>query len=192
MRGTVKGNTQVGIDERVARLRLQLVASDMSRRIGLRIRQRRVEMGLTQKQVAVRMATPDLDKQRLSDWERGHNKPSERYLKELVAALEVPDVSYFYEDPEQPDVLDALGSDGSGPSPETNAAAIAELNERLDRIEGKLDQLLMQERAEPSVGQQIHEAFEEMTSRLGREVGKRPPRSRREADRSPAAPRAVA
>lgn len=111
-------------------------ATELSLRVGTRIRQRRKELRLTQKQLAHAMiqaaATIDepsaADPQRVSDWERGYNVPSERYLRQLVLALKVPDASYFYEAPERPDLLDELA-----PPP---------AEDRLDRIEGTLNGLI--------------------------------------------------
>lgn len=118
------------------------MASQMGLRIGARIRARRDELGLTQKQVARAMneaAADDdqqsaADAQRVSDWERGYNKPSERYLRQLVAALQVPDLTYFFEEPEQPDVLASLAP-ANGDQ--------ADLLGRLIAIEKKLDQLAL-------------------------------------------------
>lgn len=107
MTGTVKGATQVGIDERLTRLRLQLMATEMGRRFGQRMRVRRLELGLKQREVAARMRDADpenadaVQKQHISDWERGV-EPSDRYKSLIAQALEVSDVSYFYEEPGKP------------------------------------------------------------------------------------------
>lgn len=135
--GTVKGTTNFGIDERLERLRLQVVITEMGRRIGSRIRQRRTELGLTQKQVA-KLIREDFDKQRLSDWERGANIPNEANFAALVIALEVPDVSYFYEEPEEPDLMEAFSADSNG-QPGDLAGQLKKVDERLAAIERSLE-----------------------------------------------------
>ncbi len=108
---TVNPATNIGIDEQLADLRLRLVVGEVNKRVGQRIRERRTELRFTQKQVAARMREvakergedePAVDAQRISDWERSYNMPSERYLGLLVAALEVEGVSYFYAEPSVP------------------------------------------------------------------------------------------
>jgi DNA-binding XRE family transcriptional regulator len=64
---------------------------------------------------------------------------------------------------------------------------------QLDRIEQKLDQVLsLLQAQEVDTAMEIHRAFEEMANRLGREVGKRPARSRANTGRSREAPPAAA
>jgi transcriptional regulator with XRE-family HTH domain len=132
---TVKPPRNFSIDAQVNALRLRVMAGEVALRFGQRMRQRRRELELTQKQVAARMPSgaPDgpVDAQRISDWERGYNEPTDRYKLELIAALDVPDVSYFYETVEldTPDLAEALGETGD--------------DDRLKRIESKLDLLLV-------------------------------------------------
>jgi transcriptional regulator with XRE-family HTH domain len=142
---TVKANRNFSIDERLDALRLQVVASEMARRIGRAIRRRRKELDLTQKQVAAEMrkaaqseeeGEPAVDGQRVSDWERGYNKPSERYLHLLVAALKVEGVGYFYEDeapgaPETPDVLGAFKGDDAESRLERIETQVSEIRDAL-------------------------------------------------------------
>lgn len=145
MPGTVKNGSEVGIDARVAALRLRLVAkTDTSVNFGKWMRHRRDELKLTQAQVAKRLndRLPEMaaDKQRVSDWERGYNMPSDAYKPAIVRALEVDDLSYFYRsfgETEQPDVLDVL----SRPSSDT-APGYEVLVGRMDDIEGLLNQLM--------------------------------------------------
>jgi transcriptional regulator with XRE-family HTH domain len=62
--------------------------------------------------------------QQVSNWERGVNKPSDRHLEALAAALDV-DVAYFVAaelDEPMPDLDDILTS-----------------SERIERLEAKLD-----------------------------------------------------
>jgi transcriptional regulator with XRE-family HTH domain len=106
-------------------LRLQLMASEIAVRIGERLRARREELGLNQRELADRMPAA-VSNQHVSNWERGVYKPSERYLEKLAEALDV-DVSYFYarddEPRETPDLMGAFSGDGDG------------VEERLESIE---------------------------------------------------------
>lgn len=115
MIGTVKARTQVGIDERRTALRLQLMATDVSKLFGQRMRFRREELHLKQREVAdrIRAEAPEraCDKQRVSDWERGLNLPDDDYKEAIVTALEVDGLGYFFQPlgaSEQPDLLDTL------------------------------------------------------------------------------------
>jgi transcriptional regulator with XRE-family HTH domain len=102
--------------------------TELSVRIGRRLAQARNDLGLKQREVAARMGIdPPLDAQRISDWERGVNKPSERHMQALADALG-KDVSWFYEDPDAAPAPDLVGVLSGAP--------------RLDRIEAKLDRLI--------------------------------------------------
>jgi transcriptional regulator with XRE-family HTH domain len=127
MPASVKSATNFGTTDRLAALRLQLMAGELARQIGERIRQRRTELGLNQGDLAALIGSTAVNNQRISDWERGVNKPSERYMEELAVALE-RDVSWFY-------------SGDVSPTPDLMAALPGTENQ-LDRIEAKLDQLL--------------------------------------------------
>ena len=103
------------------------MATEHSRRIGARIRERRVKLGLKQKELAA-LIDPDgatgVDGQRISDWERGVNKPSDRYWPGLVEALGRP-LAWFHAaevDEAMPDLDEILTS-----------------SERIERLEAKLD-----------------------------------------------------
>lgn len=79
------------------------MSSDLSKHVGTRIRQARLEMGLrTQRELAQRFANDAVNNQRISDWERGVNRPSERYMHEL-AQITGKDVSWFYFTPPVPE-----------------------------------------------------------------------------------------
>lgn len=173
--GTVKGATNFGIDERLERLRLQVVVTEMGRRIGSRIRQRRTELGLTQKQVA-KCIRADFDKQRISDWERGANIPNEANFAALVTALEVPDVSYFYEEAEQPDVLDALAS-ANGHPPDL-AAQLVGITNRLDSIDRRLEEVANQQGILTETDRDVLRQVEAALRRLGLDIGRGRPQSR--------------
>ncbi len=103
------------------------MAGEVAVRIGAQMRARREELCLNQREVADRINVPAVSNQRISDWERGVYRPSERYLPKIAEALET-DVSYFYTAParETPDLNGALSAHPS----------------QLDRIEAKLDILL--------------------------------------------------
>lgn len=112
MSASVKSIRNFGTKNRHDSLRLQLMATEMSRQVGRRIRQRRLEMNLKQRQLADLLESDAVDGQRVSDWERGVNQPSERYLKMLAAVMD-RDVAWFYEkETETPDLL-AGQADGS-------------------------------------------------------------------------------
>lgn len=127
---SVKSATNSAIDERLKTLRLQVMASETAKRVGARIRQRREQMGLNQRQFAELFDDSSaVTNQHISNWERGINEPSERYMDELVRVTE-RDRAWFYSDPASdpsPDLMGALSeAQGLGA-------------DRLDRIEQKLD-----------------------------------------------------
>lgn len=125
MSASVKPGSHFGTKSRLDALRLRLMASEMAEQIGERIRQRRMQLGLKQRELADLLNEPAIDNQRISDWERGVNKPSERYMQSLARALE-RDVAWFY------------GS-GKGPTPDLMAGnGNSEREERLERIEAEL------------------------------------------------------
>jgi transcriptional regulator with XRE-family HTH domain len=103
----------------------------MAVNVGRRMRTRREELGLNQRELAANIPSDAVDNQRISDWERGVNKPSDRYMEQVAEALGKP-VAWFYEDDEPaetPDLMSALGAD-------------AKERNQLDHIEAKLDALL--------------------------------------------------
>jgi transcriptional regulator with XRE-family HTH domain len=108
MTASVKPLRNFGTKNRLDALRVQLMAGEISIRIGQRIREARRGLGLNQRELAVKIneiaeqdgvATP-IDNQRISDWERGVNKPSERYMALLASALDKK-MSWFWEVPGQ-------------------------------------------------------------------------------------------
>jgi transcriptional regulator with XRE-family HTH domain len=130
MAASVKLPTDFGTTDRLEALRLQLMAGELASRIGARIREAREDLGINQRQLADRIPSDAVNNQRVSDWERGVNKPSDRYMKMIATALDRP-VGWFYTEAsvETPDLMEALNGNGNGPS-------------QLDRIEEKLDRLL--------------------------------------------------
>jgi len=134
---------------RLDALRLRLVAGETAKRIGERIRDRRLELGLNQRQLAERIPNDAVNNQRVSDWERGVHQPSERHLKQLATALEV-DVAYFYIAPEAlptPPLLSVLeGGEGQGAEILSLLKQLVErqgaLEQRQKALEAKIDRLL--------------------------------------------------
>ncbi len=118
-------------------LRVQLMARETAERIGRRIRQRRLEMGLDkQRYLAELMRAEDpsiaVDNQRISDWERGVNTPSDRHLQLLAKVLK-RDVAWFYEETTQEELFEGA-----------SAAEISRLQSLLDRLEvvvGRLESI---------------------------------------------------
>src|SRR5947209_3552405 len=108
---TVKPPNVVVTTNRLDRLRLQIMASDLARIVGRQIRARRLAAGMhRQRELAEKMESPTISNQTISDWERGVNKPSDEHLRELAAILEC-EVSDFYAeitDASTPDALAAL------------------------------------------------------------------------------------
>lgn len=126
MPASVKPGSHFGTKSRLDALRLQLMASEMAEQIGRRIRERREELRLNQRELAERLNDPVLTNQRISDWERGVNKPSERYMHALARALE-RDVAWFYGGEKGP-TPDLMAGNGNS----------SEREERLERIEAEL------------------------------------------------------
>lgn len=139
MSSTVKSGRRVGIDERREALRLRVMAGELAVTAGRRMRARREELKLTQPQVAaqIKKLLPEMavDKQRVSDWERGYNFPSDRYKRSIAVVLQVEDLggfSYFL-------VSDELEEQET---PDPFAANRRQTDDRLEAIEQKLDQVL--------------------------------------------------
>ncbi len=113
MSASVKSATNFGTTDRLARLRFQVMAGDLAARIGRRIAARRAELSLTQGQLAAQVGTDAVNNQRISDWERGVNRPSDRYMAEIASALDRP-VAWFFEDEDAggtPDLMAVLPKD---------------------------------------------------------------------------------
>lgn len=117
--------------DRLAALRLQLVATEMSLRIGNRIRQRREELGIkTQRELADLIPISSVTNQTINKWEKGAHEPGPQYKALLAKALQV-DVAYFIADEPQ------------GPTPDlSRLPADQGLADRLDRIEQRIQRLI--------------------------------------------------
>lgn len=103
------------------RRRFQLMAAEMAERVGIRMRTRREELGLTQAQLAA-LIEGKAEGAQVSRWERGKHQPQD--LAPIARALEV-DLSYFYAP--EPDKNDT-------PSPFASSAAPGALDETLREI----------------------------------------------------------
>jgi transcriptional regulator with XRE-family HTH domain len=136
MTTSVKSATSATTTERLARLRLQLVAGELGARVGARIRSLRQQRGLNQRELADKIGDPAVSNQHVSNWERGVYRPSDRYLGKIAAALDVDIAELMAPDrsPEDrtPDLMGALKTDDDS---------------RLGRIEARLDEVLMMLRA---------------------------------------------
>lgn len=137
MAASVKTSSRMPTTDRLSALRLQLVATEISTRVGKNIRRRREELGLNQRQLADRIVDQNPEKnaavsnQTVSNWERGVNEPGGYYKSALAAALEV-DVSYFVRDEPKSPTPDLS-------KPANGADALAD---RLDAIQQQVtDQL---------------------------------------------------
>jgi transcriptional regulator with XRE-family HTH domain len=151
------------------------MATELSLRVGSRIRQRRQELGLMQRQVAERMASTAASYQHISDWERGVSKPSDRYLPELADALETSP-AFFFEEQETPEVIKRLGQTDGIHRLRHEIGAVrshlgGEIGATRDEI-GALRQILHSQ-------QVLLERQQKIMERLVKEVQKPPPRRRK-------------
>lgn len=114
------------------------MAREQTERLGRRIRERREELGLGQRDVADRMTDfPKVSDQYVSKWERGKNRPDDEHLDALAVALETTTadlvagpLSERAPRPEEtPDLIGAMNGD-RGAVPNVEA-----LQAQLDRIE---------------------------------------------------------
>lgn len=127
MTASVKTPSRMPTTNRLSALRLQLVATEMSLRIGQRIRQRREELGIrTQRELADLIPSPSVTNQTVNKWEKGVNEPGPKYKVMLAEALGV-DVAYF------------IAPEPKGPTPTPFADPSVE--ERLTRVEQSLSDL---------------------------------------------------
>jgi transcriptional regulator with XRE-family HTH domain len=128
MATSVKGNITVPTTQRLARLRVQFMASELASRIGARIRHRRLELGIeTQRELADRLDVVTISNQVVSNWETGRVKPGDANLRRLAEALDV-DVDYFFrEDGESQPAPDLMGV--------LNGSQLDRIEDRLSRLE---------------------------------------------------------
>lgn len=140
MPANVKPATRPLLATRLQRLRLQAMATEISLLVGQNIRTARREQDrYNQRELAAEIQERDPryapSNQRVSDWERGIQKPTDRNMRLIAEILEKP-VSWFYEDhtsdktPELEDVL---------PQP---IEELTEVRERLANVEDQLERII--------------------------------------------------
>lgn len=102
------------------------MASERAKAVGDRIKQRRMELQLTQEELAQMTPSLTVTGNVISRWERGRNRPSHQYMEELAGALGVSSAWLLF---------------GQSESPAAAAPANDQLLERLAAIEQRLDSL---------------------------------------------------
>lgn len=112
-------------------LRFRAMAIEHIARMGVRIRQRREELSLTQEDVARAMPGKTTGNQ-VSRWERGANRPGDQQLEHLAKILKVDPAYFMAASPPAPDPPLAMFAEGD---------RLAELEAAVKRIEAKLDAL---------------------------------------------------
>lgn len=101
------------------------MASEHVKRMGARIKERREELGMTQRQLADAVGGAT-DGNQVSKWERGANRPTDARLELIARALHV-EPSYFHTPPPTEGTGDLMTALNSG--------------SQLDRIEAQLHAL---------------------------------------------------
>lgn len=167
--------------ERLERLRLQAMASELAGVVGRNIAAARTEKGIgTQRELAALLSKEDPEmapsNTRVSVWERGEEKPGDRYMRSLVKVLD-KSTDWFYTDHQKPDKSET--PDPFAAEAATQQDRIEELAGQLTQLDRKLDRVLAAVEAQPDLKQEIHRAFEDYASRLGERIGKLPPQSKR-------------
>lgn len=149
------------------------MAAERVERTGLRVAERRKELGLTQHQLAERLPEASIDGQRISKWERGINSPSPDNLEALALALET-------------DVADLV----SGPTGERGetpdlpgGSQLDRIEQRLDRVEEKVDRLLDAVATPSTVDAAELRAALEAAAQRADEGREKPPAARRRKGR---------
>lgn len=115
------------------------MAREQAERIGRRMRERRKELGLNQRDVADRTGKVSIDGNTISRWERGRNRPEDGNLDLVAKALETS-AADLVAGPEAerggvdtPDLVEAMGdADGQ----------LRALLREVRALHGKLDRLL--------------------------------------------------
>jgi transcriptional regulator with XRE-family HTH domain len=131
---------QVGIANREDSLRLQLRMAEEARLIGARIQEKRVELKLTQRELADSLPGKTEGKD-VSRWENGHHRPGSdtllaiaEVLDTTLADLHAGPVAERREQDADYDVNAALNGDQV-------AAALAELNAKFDKLADTLNSI---------------------------------------------------
>ena len=129
----------------VEALRFELMAREHVLRIGARIKDRRDELGLSQKEVADRMPGLAVDGNYISRWERGIVKPGDEHMGDLAKALETTIAALLIDPPDKSETPD-LSRKGSSQLDEIQAdlaATRVELGALATQVE-ELKQMLQQ------------------------------------------------
>lgn len=133
-------------------LRFELMAREHVEAVGRRMRERREELRLTQREVADRLPPP-IDGNYISRWERGEHKPEDDTLDAIAAALETT-TARLLTDPPDKSVTPDLSNNGRS---------------QLDRIEDALEEL----RAGLATTQDAVAALEAQTTKELRAIARR-------------------
>lgn len=120
------------------RRRFALMAKEHAQRIGRRLRKRRLELGLNQREVADRMKNRAVSNQHVSNWERGVYKPSDENLSDLAQALELDGIAYFYADEPQKETPDLIGALSGGTATEQILASLDALRAEIAELARRL------------------------------------------------------
>jgi transcriptional regulator with XRE-family HTH domain len=136
------------------------MANDLAALVGRRIRARRKELHLKQRELATLIPSDAVDNQRVSDWERGVNKPSDRYMEQIAEVLDRP-VAWFYEDdePATPDLMAVLPN-GNG-----HEAQLDRMERTLDAMRQDVSDLKVQIAELQDDAAQARRAIEELQRR---------------------------
>lgn len=141
---------------------LEVLAAKQSE-VGQRIETLRRAHGLSQEAAAHEVGVTSRQWQR---WASGESEPRASNLARISERFDVP-------------ASELIGAAAGEPK------QLDRIERRLEDLDAKLDQIINLMRLEPDqVAMEIHRAFDDMASRLGREVGKRGPVSAREYRRT--------
>lgn len=88
MAASQPGRRRVLTTQRAYAHTVALMAAERAARVGARMRERRIELGLSQPQVADRMPVVSVTKDYISRWELGKVEASDSYLEMAAKALE--------------------------------------------------------------------------------------------------------
>lgn len=113
------------------------MAAQRAEKIGARMRERREQLGLKQREIADRVPVASVTADYVGRWERGIVEPSAAYLDLIAAALETS-VADLMAGP-----LSERKPQGETPDPFANGHS-QHIAERLDRIEAVLAELVKQ------------------------------------------------
>jgi transcriptional regulator with XRE-family HTH domain len=116
--------------DRLAARRFELMAAEYVQRMGQRLKARRLELGLSQGQVARRLPGT-VDANQVSRWERGIHRPEDETLDQLAAILEKPVAYFMIAEPDKAETPDPFQS----PSEPTLARMEQQLTEHAARVE---------------------------------------------------------